>query len=101
MPIDRTKIPDAALLDIPNLLAWASTCADEMYRALPMVRESPEVLSRLISTGIFTDLDNINRHSVRFNMALKDDINSRSLPIWEQLQPLTTPVNIPPHFLKP
>jgi hypothetical protein len=101
MPINPSKIPDAALADIPNLLSWAATAADEMYRALPMVRESPEVLSRLVSTGVFTDLDNINRHSVRFNMALTDDINSQSLPIWAQIKPLTTPVAIPPHFLKP
>jgi hypothetical protein len=101
MPINPSKIPDAALTDIPNLLSWAATAADEMYRALPLVRESPDVLSKLVSTGIFTDLDNTNRHSVRFNMALTDDVNSRSLPIWEQIKPLSSPVSIPPHFLKP
>jgi hypothetical protein len=101
MPINPLKIPDAALLDIPNLLSWASTCADEMYRTLPMVRESPEVLSRLISTGTFTDLDLVGRHSVRFNLALEPDVNGVNKPIWESIKPLSTPVAIPPYLLKP
>lgn len=101
MPINPLKIPDAALQDIPNLLSWASSAADEMYRGLPMVRETPDLLSRMISTGIFTDLDQVNRHSVRFNLALKDDVQSRNVPIWESIKPLSTPVAIPPHFLKP
>jgi hypothetical protein len=101
MPINPLKIPDSALLDIPNLLSWASTCADEMYKGIAMVRESPDVLSRVISVGVFTDLDKVGRHSVRFNLALEDNVNGVAKPIWESIKPLTTPVAIPPYLLKP
>jgi hypothetical protein len=101
MPINPLKIPDAALLDIPNLLSWAATCGEDMYRSLPMVRESPDVLSRLITTGTFSDLDLIPRHSVRFNLALEPDVNGVRKAIWESIKPLTTPVEIPPYLLKP
>lgn len=101
MPINPSKIPDSALVDIPQLLSWAATCAEEMYKNVPMVRESPDVLSRLISTGVFTDLDNIGRHSVRFNLALEPNVNGVAKPIWESIKPLTTPVAIPPYLLKP
>jgi hypothetical protein len=97
--INRTQIPDAALLSPDALVAWGLTLLDEIYDGQNLVREAPGVSNPVAAVGEYKDMDRVYRLTGRVNLRLMSGYQSSSYPIWENIVPIGL-YDIPPGWLK-